>query len=77
MAGTKTIAFRISEEQEVRLDALAKRTGRTKAFYLREAIDTYLDDIEEQYWADSVIAEWEASDKVTRPASELWSELGL
>ncbi len=77
MAVTKTIAFRISEEQEERLDALAQRTGRTKAFYLRAAIDTYLDEIEEQYWADSVIAEWEASDKVTRPASELWSELGL
>ena len=77
MATTKTIAFRISEEQEERLDALSKRTGRTKAFYLREAINTYLDDIEEQYWADSVLAEWDASDKKTRPASELWAELGL
>ena len=77
MAGTKTIAFRISEEQEKRLDALTKRTGRTKAFYLRAAIDTYLDDLEEQFWADSVIAEWEASDKVTRPLSELRAELGL
>ncbi len=77
MATTKTIAFRISEEQEERLDALSKRTGRTKAFYLREAIDTYLDDIEEQYWADSVLAEWDASDKVTRPLSEIKAELGL
>ena len=56
MAGTKTIAFRISEEQEERLDALARRTGRTRAFNLRAAIDTYLDDIEEQYWGDSVIS---------------------
>jgi RHH-type rel operon transcriptional repressor/antitoxin RelB len=32
------LAIRLLEEIEVRLDNLAKRTGRSKTFYAREAI---------------------------------------
>ncbi len=45
--------------------------------YVREAIQLHLRDLEERYWEDEVVQEWENSKQATRPAAELWSELGL
>lgn len=71
------ISIRLSPEDEARLDELAAHTGRSKTFYVREAIHEHLDDLEERYWADRVIRDWQSSDKATRPASDLWTELGV
>lgn len=38
------LAIRLSDDIESRLDSLAKKTGRTKTFYAREAILTHLED---------------------------------
>ncbi len=46
------LALRLPEETERRLEALAERTGRTKSFYAREAIETHLDDLETFYFAE-------------------------
>ena len=40
-------SIRLAPETERRLDFLASRTGRTKAFYLREISERGLDDIED------------------------------
>ena len=45
------LALRLPPEIEKRLAALAKKTGRTKSFYAREAILQHIDDIEDQYLA--------------------------
>lgn len=45
------LAIRLPEEIERRLAALAKRTGRTKTFYAKEAILQYLDELEDTYLA--------------------------
>jgi RHH-type rel operon transcriptional repressor/antitoxin RelB len=45
------LAIRLTPDIENRLTELAKRTGRTKTFYAREAILRYLDDLEDQYLA--------------------------
>jgi RHH-type rel operon transcriptional repressor/antitoxin RelB len=71
------ISLRLSPEDEERLGALAAKTGRSKTFYAREAIHEHLDDLEERYWADRVIRDWETSGKESRPAEELWAELGI
>ena len=42
---------------EARLDRLARRTRRTKAFYLRRLIEEHLDDLEDAYLGE---AAWEA-----------------
>ena len=44
-----TIAIRLPEELESKLAALAKRTKRSKSFYVREAIESYLEDVEDYY----------------------------
>ncbi len=38
-------SVRLPEEVERRLDALAQKTGRTKAFYIREMILNHIDEI--------------------------------
>jgi len=53
------LAIRLTPAIEKRLDRLAKKTGRTKTHYAREAILTYLEDMEdlaiaERRWADVV-----------------------
>lgn len=45
------LAIRLDSEIEERLARLAKRTGRTKTFYAREAILEHLDDLEDGYLA--------------------------
>ena len=45
------LAIRLPAEIEDRLTKLAKKTGRTKTYYARQAILAYLDDLEEQYLA--------------------------
>ena len=45
------IAIRLPEEIDNRLTALAKRTGRTKTFYAREAILQHIEDLEDTYVA--------------------------
>lgn len=71
------ISIRLEPEDEARLAELARRTGRSKTFYVREAIHEHLDDLEERFWADAVVHEWEESGKPNRPAEQLWDELGV
>lgn len=46
------LALRLPPELEARLDALAKKTGRTKSFYAREAIAEHIEDLEDLYLAE-------------------------
>ncbi|HLW97113.1 MAG TPA: TraY domain-containing protein [Candidatus Acidoferrales bacterium] len=45
------LAIRLPQAIEKRLEKLARRTGRTKTFYAREAILEHLDDLEDLYLA--------------------------
>ena len=45
------LALRLPPEIEERLDALAKKTGRSKSYYAREAILRHIEDIEDYYLA--------------------------
>jgi RHH-type rel operon transcriptional repressor/antitoxin RelB len=46
------ITIRLPGEIEMRLAELARSTGKTKAFYVREAILEYLDDLEDTCLAE-------------------------
>ena len=71
------LSVRLTADEEARLNALAARTGRSKTFYVRQAIEAHLDELEELYWADEAVREWEASGKESRPARQLWDELDV
>lgn len=67
------LAIRLDPEIERRLELLAKKTGRTKTFYAREAILEHLEDLEDIYLA---------THRLERPArtysaEDMKHELGL
>jgi RHH-type rel operon transcriptional repressor/antitoxin RelB len=45
------LALRLPEDIESRLEALARKTGRTKSYYAREAILRHLEDLEDAHLA--------------------------
>ena len=45
------VSVRLPEEIEARLEELAQKTGRTKTFYIREAVLEHLEDLEDYYLA--------------------------
>jgi RHH-type rel operon transcriptional repressor/antitoxin RelB len=45
------IAVRLPKELEERLTALAQKTGQSKSHLVRQALFSYLDDLEDRYLA--------------------------
>lgn len=70
-------SIRLEPEIEARLDALAARTGRTKAFYLRELITSGLEDLEDYYKAVEVSERIRRGEEKTRPWADVRRDLGL
>ncbi|MEE8247370.1 MAG: ribbon-helix-helix domain-containing protein, partial [Alphaproteobacteria bacterium] len=66
-------SVRLDDETERRLGELARRTGRTKTWYIREAIKEYLDEWDEYYLALSQIEERKGEVDI----AELRRRLGL
>lgn len=71
------LAIRLPEDIEVRLNSLAKRTGRSKTFYAREAIMEYLEDMEDLYLAEQVVHRLKSGEERTSPLEEVETRLGL
>lgn len=69
------LAVRIDAETEKRLADLAARTGRTKSFYARAAIEHYLEDLEDHYLAEAVMKTYDPADNI--PLAELKRLYGL
>lgn len=49
------LTVRLPETIERRLDRLARATGRTKSFYVREALLRYLDEVEDTLEAEKTL----------------------
>ncbi len=71
------LAVRLPTEIEARLDNLAQTTGRTKSYYVREAILEHLDDLEDLYLAERVLAGIRAGRVKTIPLEEVMKQYGL
>lgn len=69
------LALRIDAETEQRLEALARKTGRTKTFYAREAILAHLDDLEDFYLAEARMKDFRSEDAIS--LTDLKADLGL
>ena len=70
-------SIRLDEKTERRLEQLAARTGRTKAYYLRELITGGLDDLEEAYLAAATLERVRARREKVYTAEQVRTELGL
>ncbi|MGZ8259846.1 MAG: type II toxin-antitoxin system RelB family antitoxin [Caldimonas sp.] len=71
------LALRLPPDIDARLDALAKKTGRTKSHYAREAIVEYIDDLEDLYLAQKRSALLERGKTRTIPLEDVERTLGL
>jgi RHH-type transcriptional regulator, rel operon repressor / antitoxin RelB len=70
-------SIRLSPDAERRLDFLAAQTGRTKAFYLRQMIESGLDDLEDYYLAAEVLERVRRGKEKTESSANLRASLGL
>ncbi len=71
------LAIRLPTDIEQRLDALAKATGRSKSFYVREALLEHLDDLEDVYLAERRLEDIRTGRARTYSLEEVERELGL
>jgi RHH-type rel operon transcriptional repressor/antitoxin RelB len=71
------LAIRLPDKIEKRLDRLAKRTGRTKTYYAREAILQYLDDLEDIYFAQKELEAIRSGRSKTIPLEKVMRLYGL
>jgi RHH-type transcriptional regulator, rel operon repressor / antitoxin RelB len=71
------LAVRLPSDIEKRLAELARTTGRTKTFYVREAILEYLDDLEDIYLAEKRLGNHYSGKSRASSIEEVERELGL
>jgi RHH-type transcriptional regulator, rel operon repressor / antitoxin RelB len=71
------LAIRLSATLEKRLDRLAKRTGRTKTYYAREAILQYLDDLEDVYLAEKALEDVRSGRSKPVPLEKVMRRYGM
>jgi RHH-type transcriptional regulator, rel operon repressor / antitoxin RelB len=71
------LAIRLPAEIETRLGVLAQATGRTKTFYVREAILEHLDDLEDLYLAEQRLLDIRSGKSRTYSLDEVEKDLGL
>ena len=73
----KPVALRLPDEVDQRLNRLADRTGRSKAFYMIEAIREHLDDLEDLYLAEQRLIDIQARKSQAVPLEEVLELYGL
>lgn len=70
-------SIRLAAETEQRLDFLAAKTGRTKAFYLREMIERGIEELEDYYLATDVLERVRKGDEKVYSTAETRRALGV
>lgn len=71
------LTIRLPQEMENRLDALAAATKRPKSFYVREALELFLEDLEDAYLAETAYENFLKSGKKSIPLEQVERNLGL
>lgn len=72
-----TTSIRFDPVTEQRLGNLAAKTGRTKAFYLRELVTNGLEDLEDYYLAAATMERVRKGEENVYSAAEVRKDLGL
>ena len=74
---SKQTAVRIPDETYERLRVLATQTGRSAAYYIREAIERHLEDLEDIYLAEQTLERLRRGEEQTYSLDEVEQTLGL
>ncbi|MDU1223601.1 DUF6290 family protein [Varibaculum cambriense] len=70
-------SVRMSDKTAEKLDKLSRLTGRSKSYYLREAIESSIDQLLYEYTLLSEVEEIRAGKAKTYSLEEVKAELGL
>jgi len=70
---SEVLSVRLNPEMDKKLNRLAKETGRTRSYYVKMALDEYLQDREDYLLALAVLEQGEPR----TPINEVRKELGL
>ncbi|RUW88315.1 ribbon-helix-helix protein, CopG family [Mesorhizobium sp. M7A.F.Ca.US.010.02.1.1] len=65
-------SIRLSPEIRLRLDALASKTGRSRAYHMREFIERGLEDVEDYYLAAEVLARIRSGEEGIMKGDDFW-----
>ena len=69
------LTVRLPEEIEVRLQALAKATGRSKSYYARQAILEKLDEMEDAHLGAAVLERIRRGEERVLSPADMWHGL--
>ncbi|MDZ7642072.1 MAG: DUF6290 family protein [Desulfurivibrio sp.] len=70
-------SVQLPEDLSARLASLAKATKRTKSYFLREALERSLEDLEDAYLAETAYETFLKSSKAAIPLEEVEKRLDL
>ena len=71
------VTLHLPDDIARRLQQLAERTGRSRTFYMIEAIREHLDDLEDLYLAEQRLTDLRAGKSTTVPLVEVMKRHGL
>ena len=71
------VSLRLPDEIVDRLGNLAKRTGRSKTFFMIEAICEHLDDLEDLYLSEQRLIDLRAGRSKAVPLEDVMKRYGL
>lgn len=69
------LAVRLDPDLEARLTAVAKRTGRSKSYYARQALIEKIEELEDIALLEEALRDPDAGK--TKPLDDVMRELGL
>ena len=72
-----SVSLRLPDDLNFRLGDLAAKTGRSKTFYMLEAIREHLDDLEDLYLAEQRLLDVRAGRSKTHSIDDVERRLGL
>ena len=73
----KSVSLRLPSEVSDRLQRLADMTGRSKTYYMLEAITSHLEDLEDMYIAEQRLTDLRAGNSDTVTLEDLMRRYGL
>jgi len=71
------ISFELDTETERRLNDLAKRTGKTLTFHLRELVAHGIEDLEDLYLAEATMQRVTSGEEPVYSSAQVRKNLGL
>jgi RHH-type rel operon transcriptional repressor/antitoxin RelB len=77
MTTLANVSLRLPVEMIERIERLAKATGRSRTFYMQEAIKQKLEDLEDLYLAEQALIDIRAGKNRLHTLDEVEEALGL